>query len=159
MADTQVAGLSTLGMRLFYAVESSAGSKPSSFKELSRINAIGGISIDVETIDASALIDTTTKSIAGRGDTGGNFSITVNATEDTIAEWKTLISEYIAGKADGKQTWFEVYHPDLDDAFFIVAEPPREVPMPEVSQNELLTVEFTMIINDYKGLDTAIIPS
>lgn len=158
MADSVIAGLSTLGMRLFYGVEAAEGTKPSTFTELSRINSIGGISIDVETIDASALIDETTKSIAGRGDTGGNFSITVNATEATIAEWTTLINAYKTAKASGLQTWFEVYHPDLEKAFFIVAEPPREIPLPEISQNELLTIEMTMIINDYKGLDTAVIP-
>lgn len=158
MADSVIAGLSTLGMRLFYGVETAEGTKPSTFTELSRINSIGGISIDVETIDASALIDETTKSIAGRGDTGGNFSITVNATEATIAEWTNLINAYKTAKASGLQTWFEVYHPDLEKAFFIVAEPPREIPLPEISQNELLTIEMTMIINDYKGLDTAVIP-
>ena len=157
--DSQVAGLSTLGMRLFYGVEETKGTKPTTYHELSRINSIGGISIDVETIDASALIDTTTKSIAGRGDLGGNFTVSVNATEDTIAEWESLISAYVSAKADGKQTWFEIYHPDLDKAFFVVAEPPRQIPMPEVGQNELLVIEFTLIINDYRGMETAVLPA
>lgn len=154
-----VAGVSTLGMRLFYAVETTAGEKPASFTELSRINGIGGITIDVETIDASALIDTTTKSIAGRGDTGGDFSITVNLTTDTITEWKSLISAYKTAKTAGKQTWFQIYHPDFTDAFFVKGEPPQQIPMPDVSQNELLTAEFSIIINEYIGLDTAVIPA
>ena len=151
-------GMSTLGMRFFYGIESTAGAKPDAFVELSRINNIGGISIDVEQIDASAIIDTTTKNIAGRGDTGGDFAVTVNVTEDTITEWQTLISAYKTAKADNKQVWFEVYHPDLAKAFFIIAEPPQEIPMPEVGQNELLTVDFTLIINDYKGMDTPVVP-
>ena len=154
-----VPGLSTLGVRFFYGIETTAGTKPATFVELSRINQIGGISIDVETIDASALVDTTTKTVAGRGDTGGDFTVTVNLTADTVTEWETLISAYTTAKASGLQTWFEVYHPDLTSgAFFVVAEPPKEIPMPETGQNELWTVEFTLTINDYKGIDTAVIP-
>ena len=151
--------MSTLGIRFLYGIETTAGTKPATFTELSRINSIGGIQIDVETIDASALIDKVTKSVAGRGDTGGDFPVSVNITPDTITEWQTLISAYKAAKAEGKQTWFEVYHPDLTSgAFFVVAEPPQEIPMPESGQNELWTVEFTLTINDYKGLDTAVVP-
>ena len=154
-----VPGLSTLGVRFFYGIETTAGTKPATFVELSRINQIGGISIDVETIDASALVDTTTKTVAGRGDTGGDFTVKVNLTADTVTEWETLISAYTTAKASGLQTWFEVYHPDLTSgAFFVVAEPPKEIPMPETGQNELWTVEFTLTINDYKGIDTAVIP-
>lgn len=151
--------MSTLGIRFFYGIETTAGTKPASFTELSRINSIGGIQIDVETIDASALIDKVTKSVAGRGDTGGDFPVSVNITPDTITEWTTLISAYKTAKEAGKQTWFEVYHPDLTNgAFFVVAEPPQEIPMPESGQNELWTVEFTLTINDYKGIDTAVVP-
>ena len=151
--------MSTLGIRFLYGIETTAGTKPATFTELSRINSIGGIQIDVETIDASALIDKVTKSVAGRGDTGGDFPVSVNITPDTITEWQTLISAYKAAKAEGKQTWFEVYHPDLTSgAFFVVAEPPQEIPMPESGQNELWVVEFPLTINDYKGLDTAVVP-
>lgn len=152
-------GMSTLGIRFLYGIETTAGTKPATFTELSRINSIGGIQIDVETIDASALIDKVTKSVAGRGDTGGDFPVSVNITPDTITEWQTLISAYKAAKAEGKQTWFEVYHPDLTSgAFFVVAEPPQEIPLPESGQNELWVVEFPLVINDYKGLDTAVVP-
>ena len=39
-------GMSTLGIRFLYGIETTAGTKPASFTELSRINSIGGISID-----------------------------------------------------------------------------------------------------------------
>ena len=54
-------GLSTLGITFGYGVETTAGTKPASFTQLDRINNIGGISMDVEQIDASALEDTQTK--------------------------------------------------------------------------------------------------
>lgn len=156
-----VPGLSTLEMQLLYGIETTAGTQPATFSELSRINAISGISVDVETIDASAISDKTTRTVAGRGDTGGNFTVTVNLTSETVEEWNTLISAYKTAKASGLSTWFAVYHPDIQMdfsgtdkhvAWAIIAEPPREIPMPEIGQNELLTVEITLTINEYKGL-------
>ena len=46
------AGLSTLGITFGYGTEATAGTKPTSFKQLTRINAIGGINIEPEQIDA-----------------------------------------------------------------------------------------------------------
>ena len=50
-----VAGVSTLGITFGYGAEATAGTKPTSFKQLTRINAIGGINIENEQIDASAI--------------------------------------------------------------------------------------------------------
>ena len=77
-----LAGISTLGVKLFYGVEGTAGTKPATFTQLTRINAIGGISQDTEQIDASALEDTSSKYIAGRADTGGTITVTINMTPD-----------------------------------------------------------------------------
>ena len=72
------AGLSTLGITFGYGTEATAGTKPTSFKQLTRINSIGGINIEPEQIDASALEDAITRYVKGRADTGGSFPITVN---------------------------------------------------------------------------------
>lgn len=150
-----VAGLASLGMRLGYAVESTKGTKPTAFTGLSRINTVGGITIDPETIDASAVEDRITRNIKGRANTGGSWAVTVNITDDTITEWTTLIAAYKA-LTDGKRMWFELYHPDLEKAFFVIAQPPEDIPMPEISQNVLLTVDMNLTIEEYKGLDTKV---
>lgn len=49
--------------------EATAGTKYTSFKQLTRINAIGGINIEPEQIDASALEDAITRYVKGRADT------------------------------------------------------------------------------------------
>lgn len=152
------AGLSTIGIKVGYAMETTAGTKPAAFTLLSRINAIGGINLEPEQIDASALEDTITKYIAGRQDTGGSFPITINLTTETKTEWSTLISAY-ASRTGGKRMWFEICHPDLSDAFFIVAQPPTQIPMPELGQNELMTVEMNLIIESFEGLGTKIVPT
>lgn len=151
-----LAGLSSLGVGFGYGVETVAGTKPTAFKTLTRVNALGGINIEPEQIDASALEDYITKYIEGRADTGGSFPVTINLTPDTITEWTTLISEYKA-LTDGKQMWFETVFPNLDKGFFVIAQPPSIIPQPEIGQNDLVTVEMNLTIVEYKGLDTKVV--
>lgn len=99
-----------------------------------------------------------TRYIAGRQDTGGSFPVTVNLTDETITEWETLISTY-EGRSSNQYMWFEVWSPYLEKAFFIIAQPPKVIPMPEQGQNSLMTVEISLIIDTYKGLDTAVEPA
>lgn len=138
-----------------YGVETTAGEKPGSFTQLTRINSIGGITITPETIDASALEDLIEQSIAGRGSTGGTWEVAINYTAATATEWTNLITAYNA-LTGGKQMWFEAIIPGMSDAFFVVAQPPQEIPMPEMSANELLTVSMNLTIVSYKGTDSKV---
>lgn len=149
------AGISSLGITFGYGTEATAGTKPATFKKLTRINTIGGINIEPEQIDASALEDLVTRYVKGRADTGGSFPVTINLTEETRTEWETLITAY-KGLTEGKRMWFETVIPGFNDAFFVVAQPPEEIPQPEIAQNELLTVEMPLIIEEYKGMDTKV---
>ena len=150
-----IAGVSTLGITFGYGTEATAGTKPTTFTQLSRINAIGGITIENEQIDASALEDKISRYIQGRGDTGGTFAVTVNFTSETLAEWETLISAYEA-LTDGKRMWFETIIPGFTESFFVVAQPPTAIPAPEIAQNELLTIEMNLTIEEYKGMETSV---
>lgn len=148
-----LAGISSLGVALSYAAEGTSGAKPTSgFKTLTRINSIAGISITPETIDASALEDYVERTIAGRASTGGSWEVTVNMTDDTIKEWNDLIALY----KTGKRLWFQVIFPDLKDGFFVVAQPPQELPLPEASQNTLATMAIPLTIEEYKGMSAKV---
>ena len=149
------AGISTLGITFGYGTETTAGTKPTSFNQLTRINALGGINIEPEQIDASALEDEITRYVKGRADTGGSFAVTVNFTSDTVKEWQDLITAYKA-LSGGKRMWFETIIPGVTNSFFVIAQPPEEIPQPEIGQNELLTVEMNLTIEEYKGLDTSV---
>ena len=149
------AGLSTLGVKFGYGVETVAGQKPSLFKALDRINSIGGISGETNTIDASALEDYIERNVAGRQGSGGSFPVKVNATDETDEQWLALIEAY-KGLTGGKRMWFEVMHPKKAKAWFIVAQPPQVIPMPEFDQNGLLTVDYNLAIEEYKGQDTKV---
>ena len=152
------AGISSLGVKLSYGVEvaGSAGTKPSTFKVVHRINSIGGITIEPETIDASALEDSVTRSVAGRGTSAGNFTIGVNITNETIAEWRQVIADYKEIMDDGLRMWWQVSSPSLAEAFYIAAQPPLEIPMPDISQNELMVVEIPLTIDEFLGMEAKV---
>ena len=151
-----LAGLSTLGITFGYGVETTAGTKPTAFTKLNRINSIGGITIENEQIDASALEDEVSRYIQGRGDTGGSFPVSVNFTPETKEEWMDVIEAYKTAKESGLGVWFETIVPGFDDAFFVVAQPPTAIPQPELGQNELLVVEMNLTIEDYVGMETKV---
>lgn len=151
----QLSGISTLGITFGYGVETSAGTKPTSFTQLHRINAIGGITIENEQIDASALEDLVSRYVQGRADTGGTFPVTVNYTPQTNAEWKKVLSDYRT-LSGGKRMWFETIVPGFDESFFVVAQPPTAIPQPEIAQNELLTVEMNLTIEEYIGMESTV---
>lgn len=157
--STTISGVSTLGVTLSYGVEATAGTKPETFTLLPRVNAISGIELDVETIDASALEDYQERSISGRQSTGGDWSVTFNLTTETETIIETMLAAAATATAANKRTWFQVISPNLTKAFFVVAQPGTKIPMPDFSQNELLTVDVTLTIDEYIGMDTKVTPT
>ena len=148
---TYIAGISSIEATLEYAVETTVGTMPASFTQLHRINSIDAISVEPEQIDASALEDAIERNIAGRASAGGSFNVTVNLTDATLTEWETLITAYTTAKTAGKATWFKAKPKGLTKAFYVTAEPPEKIPMPEFGQNSLLTVSIPLVINEFKG--------
>ena len=71
-----MADLTTLGVTFHYGVETVKGTKPTAFTWLKRCSSIGGISLDTEQIDVSALEDFITQYASGRQDTGGTWDVT-----------------------------------------------------------------------------------
>ena len=148
MAD--IAGLSTLGVKVNQAL-SEGGTKitdASSYSQLTRINSIGELSITPETIDASALEDITSRFVAGRATSTDSLTITVNATEDTIAEWRAIANKRVCIMIDV---------PEMTEAFFIVVQVPAVLPLPALEQNALLTMAINCPVNNFIGLDEKVV--
>ena len=150
---TVVPGVSTLEVKLAYTADADtcpAANSPT-MTILGRINAIGGVALPTEQIDASALEDTITKYIAGRQDSGGEWAITVNTTDATITAWEGI---------KGTKKWFEVIIPGLSTlGYWVRAEVPKVLPLSEVGQNELLTMEISLSLLDIAGFSTKVTPS
>lgn len=158
-ASTGVPGLSTLGITLSFGVETVSGTKPTTFTILHRCNDIPEITLETETIDASALEDMQSRYIAGRQDTGGEWAPVFNLTEDVITELKDMMEAAATGLESGLRTWFQVTVPNLTKAFFVVGQPGTKIPLPAMAQNELLTGSISIAIDEYVGLDTKVEPT
>lgn len=154
-----VPGLSTLGITLSYGIETTAGVKPTTFKVLERCNDIPEITLDTETIDASALEDYQSRYIAGRQDTGGEWAPVFNITDEVIAQLDEMMTESAEAQKTGLRTWFQIIVPNLTKAFFVVGQPGTKVPLPAMAQNELLTGSISIAIDEYIGLDTKVTPT
>lgn len=145
MAD---AGLSTLGITFWGAETTGAKiTTASDYKQFTRINAIGEVTIDPENIDASSLEDYFTRNVPGRSTLTDSLTITVNLTDDTAAEWKAVL---------GKKMCFQTVVPGLTGAFFVIANVPNKIPQPAFDQNGLLTVAINCTVDDFIGLDEAV---
>ena len=158
-ATTGIPGISTLGVVFSYGIETTAGTKPTTFTILHRCNDIPEIELSTETIDASALEDLQSRYIAGRQDTGGEWAPVFNITDDVITELETMMSASAEALAEGKRTWFQVSAPNLEKAFFVVGQPGSKIPLPAMAQNELMTGSISIAIDEYIGLDTKVEPT
>lgn len=149
--------LSTLGVKLGYAVEQTAGTKPQSFSELGLVSSIGGINLDQEQIDVTVIADTIKQYVKGQQDTGGTWELSFIADPDvSITQIKAMFTAAKTGLETGLATWFEVTIPGMSDGFFVVADPGDNIPLPEINMNEALTIPLTLIIREYKGLQVKV---
>lgn len=99
----------------------------------------------------------TTQYVAGRQDTGGTWEVTFHMDPDvSVPNIQELYESAATAKTSGLSVWFQVMFPDMDDAFFVVAETGREIPLPEIAGNEAAIMSITLIISSYKGLDTKV---
>ncbi len=157
-----VPGLSTVGILFGYANSSSLATIPGSFTKLTRVNSADGVSINYDQIDASALEDTISKYVQGRGDTGGSWTVTFNWTPAVATELTTMISSYTTAKGldSDNVLWIEVYDPkDTTNAYFICTQPPATIPMSDIGQNELRTVEMDFTVVSYYGIGAGVAPT
>lgn len=118
--------LSTAGMKVKYATESVAGTRPSSgyatLPDVKQIPEFGGDPNALQTTDLSRTDFHTY--IAGLRDPGGAIGLTVNDTAAFRTAWADLISDYNTGKGSGLSTWIEFAYGDSSlDSFFFEAEP------------------------------------
>lgn len=115
---------STAGMRLYYAVETSAGTMPTSgLVKIPEIKSIPSFNSAPETIDSTTLEETEFRTyVEGLKDLGGALEFTANITEDLITAWETCNTAHDA-LTNGKAMWFYVIHDSLSKAVAFEGDP------------------------------------
>lgn len=151
-----LAGISTLGITVSYGVEATAGVKPTTFTELTRVYEVGEVSTTPEALDATSLSDFTSKFISGLTSVSDTMNVSFNLTDDTQAEWEAVITAQESAKTEGKRVWYQIASPYLKDAFFTVAEAPTLIPQPSLSVNGVYQCTMPLTVNEFVGLDTKV---
>lgn len=120
MAQTSNAiEVSSIGCKVMYAVESVAGTRPTSgYTLIPNITTAPAFEMTPETLDASDLGDDVTQYIAGRRDPGGDAAFTANLTADFLTTWAALVSAAETAEASGLRVWFEYQTPNFSQSYF-----------------------------------------
>lgn len=119
--------LLTAGITVKYAVESTAGSRPTSgYTVIPGVKSIPEFGNDAPTVETTTLANLVSKSyIPSLKDPGGAVSLTVNDTEAFRDAWDTMMTAYATAKASGLGLWVEYAYPTGSDfdSFYYPAEP------------------------------------
>lgn len=151
--------LSTAGIRIGFATESTAGTKPSAYTNLKNPKSIPDMNPEPNTLDVTSLNDTEWKRyIPGLKDIGGAIGITFGASDAFHTAWKTLCSTAATAKAQGKATWFVFYIPGYTESFFMTAEPVM-YGMPAAEVDSVLDVTVNIVPTGNFGWATAVNPT
>ena len=140
-----IINLSTAGVALAYAVEETAGTRPTgNFTRIHGIKSTPNLNPAPETIEATTLDETEFKTyVEGLKDLGGALEFTANLTQNLITEWDALITAYETATASQKNIWFSIVIPGLEEAVYFAGKP-SNLGAPETAVNSIL--ETTLYI-------------
>lgn len=141
-------------MKVFYAVESTTGTRPtaaSAYTQIPGIREIPGLGEEATAIDITPLEELQfMQYTAGLKDSGGNIAFVANNTNAFQTAWDTLCSAYATGIASDKNTWFCITHPNLTNAFYFTGEP-VSLGLSAASVNEALNANANVIAGKVEG--------
>jgi len=131
--------LTTAGVHLGYAVETTAGTRPTSgYTDLPGVKSTPSLNPSPEALDATTLNETTYMVyVQGLKDLGGSLEFNFNLTQVFLNAWETLCSAAATAKAAGKATWFCITIPGLTKAVFFKGEP-SDAGLPAMEVNSVL---------------------
>lgn len=143
--------LSTIGVHLYYAVETTKDTRPttfSSYTELVGIKSIPSMNPAPENLDTTTLNEEEYKtSIPGLKDLGGALSFTFNMSQDLKTAWDALVTADVTARASDKSTWFCIIIPGLTEALYFQGQP-SSMGLPELSVNSVIEVEASITPTD-----------
>ena len=137
--------LSTIGVKVSYAVETTKGTRPTAgYKHIPDLKSIPSINPAPNTADATTFDNLEyTSYVQLLKDIGGALEISANFTQELFEVWDGLVDAYEAGIKEGKETWICFDIPGFEKSAFVTVQPAR-MGIPEASANALL--ETTVFI-------------
>ena len=131
--------LSTAGIHLKYAVEETAGTRPTSdYTDLLGVKSTPSLNPAPETLETTDLNQKEYKTyVDGLKDLGGALEFAFNLTQVFIDNWDALMTAYEAAKTTGKSVSFLIDIPGLTMGWYFKGNP-SSLGLPETTVNSVL---------------------
>ena len=140
----------TIGVQLKYAVETSAGSRPTSgYTQIPCIKSTPAIDINPSKIECTDLEDKYRRYVDGVRDVGDSFDFLANTTASLKTAWNTCVSLATAAYASSKSTWFEIKIPNF--ASFYFSGIPGELGVNEMGVDAVIESTLHVVPNQIAG--------
>ena len=157
--------VSTAGIKILYAPETTAGTRPTSGYKAKGTSAtldineyvtgVSGLGADYDMYDVTPLAETERhRFIKGLQNNDGSISLNANINPTSRADWGKIVSEY-AALTGGKALWFEFILPGDSMAFFIRGEP-LEMRFPDVEAGSAVQGAIQIVENECDGWQTKV---
>jgi hypothetical protein len=156
--------ISTAGIKIKYAVEATAGTRPTSgYAEKASggtlniadyVTGISGLTAEYDQYDVTPLSETVRhRFVKGLQNNSGSISLSCNINPVSRDDWDAIVAEY-AELTGGKGMWFEFHLPGDTKSVFFRCEP---CPMgfPDVQSAQAVQGAIQLIENQYDGWQTA----
>ena len=149
--------LSSAGVKFKYAVEATAGTRPtadSAYTALTGVNAIPDLNPEPSSLQTTTLDEEEYHTyIPGLKDTGGAMSIGANNSEQFQTDWAAMVTACTAANADGKSMWFAVVIPGLTKAFYFSGVP-SPLGLSAIEVDQVLSINGYITPSKIAGWDT-----
>ena len=144
----------TIGVKVKYATESSAGTRPTTgYIQIPDIKSTPAIDINPNKVECTNLEDEYRRFIDSVKDVGDSFDFTCNLTADLKTKWASCVSAAKTAWASSKATWFEISIPNFDSFYF--AGIPSELGVNEMGVDAVIESTLHVVPNQIGGWDSA----
>lgn len=145
---------STIGVKVKYCVETSAGTRPTSgYTEIPDIKEVPEIGRTPSQLQVTNLVDTDHRYIPGVRDSGGDMQFLANLTSNLKSVWASCVSAANTAWNANKATWFEIAIPNFDSFYF--AGLPTELFLNSMGVDAVAETSLHVIPNQIVGFASA----
>lgn len=133
--------LSTAGVKFGYAVETTAGTKPTAgYKYIPELKSIPEINPEPSQLETTTLDELEYKTyIPGLKDLGSALTFNANLTKDFKDIWNAMVVASETAKKQNKETWFIIVIPGFDEAVYFKGVP-TELGVPGAEVDAVLEI-------------------
>lgn len=153
-----MAELSTIGMLFSYGVETTAGTKPSTFTKIEGALSLPEFAREPQQIDVTPLDETSDhRYVPGLANDGTAKAIQFNMNDTFETAWGSMMTAY-GNLGAGLSMWFQFSHPKMTNGFFFTGEP-AALGFGGAAVDSALNINAYITPKKIIGKDTKVVPS